>query len=168
MGYKKSNSIAIGGLITAIIIILLYSGSIIKNNKLFFMAFSTYILVLPYIKGGYKTGILVYLSSTILSFILVPNKFYVIVYGIFGYYTFVKMFSEKKKILTGYMIKYLWYNFSLIIAYVLLKNFIVINGFLKEDIGKVLLIAILEVGFFVYDYIYTRFISYVFNRLYRI
>lgn len=164
MPKEKTKSIVLSGLISAFMIISLYAGCLIKNNRIFFIALSTYFGAIPIIAGGVKYGLLCYISVSILSLILLPNKIYAIFYFIYGMYPLIKYFCEKESLLKEYILKYIWFNLLTIITYFIFKKIITINGeLIKYSI--LMLIIILEGLFFIYDYVFTKFITYVKYRI---
>ncbi|SKA85261.1 hypothetical protein SAMN05443428_106139 [Caloramator quimbayensis] len=163
--YKdRTKNIVLSGFISALMIISLYAGCIIRNNRIFFMALSTYFESIPIIIGGVKVGFLCYIASSLLSLILLPDKIYAFIFLIFGVYPIIKYFCEKESIIKEYIFKYIWFNFFMVLTYFLYKKIIIINSeMIKNSI--LMLIIILEVLFFIYDYVFTKFITYVKYRI---
>lgn len=102
-----------------------------------------------------KTGIVMYISVSLLSLIIVPNKLVAILYIlIFGLYPVIKAFCEKGFPLYVEMgFKILFYNFMLIILYFVLK--IILKEVPHFKYGIVLTVASSEVIFLLYDYLLT-------------
>jgi len=162
---KSSNNAATGGITAALVVLFLYVGTAVKNSKLFFMFISTIVMVIPYIKCSIKAGLLTYAASLALSVILLPNKVYALVFGFFGIYPFIKLISEKKNYKTSLILKYLWFNATVFAVYFLFKDFIHLKGFFSLMEGEIVLLIILEILFYFYDYIFDKFIGYIKHRL---
>lgn len=162
-----SRRVVLGGISTALIILSLYGGMLIRTNKLTFMILATLVSSLPYIRGNISTGVLCYASAALLGWLVLPNKLYAFVYALFGIYPFIKLKSEKYKVVLEFIIKYIWYNASLIVYYIFFKNFIVVNSFFLSTQGMIILVIAAEGMFLVYDYIFTRFIMFVQDRVFR-
>lgn len=167
MNNRFSRGVVVGGISTALIILCLYGGTVIRTNKIAFMFLATFVSSLPYIGGNISIGILSYVAAAVLGWVIVPNKIYVAVYALFGIYPFIKLKSEKFKLFFEFLLKYLWLNAMLIVYYLLFKNFIYIGGFFSSTLGTILLIAAVEVLFLVYDFIFTKFIMFVQDRVFR-
>lgn len=160
-----SKKIVSGGLATAITILSLYGGTLIRNNRISFMVLATYISAIPYIMEARTVGILSYAASSALALILVPNKAYAMVYVLTGIYPLVKLICEGYNIVLEYIFKYLWFNAVIAVIYLLFKNIIIINPALSTPLGVVAIIAAAQVFFVVYDFIFTRFIMFFRRRV---
>lgn len=165
MNQGFSKKVVLGGISTALIIISLYGGTIIRTNKIAFMFLATFVSSLPYIGGSISTGILSYGASAVLGFLILPNKLYVAVYALFGVYSFVKLKSEKYNVFFEFLLKYLWFNITLIVYYLFFKNFIYLDSFFLSTRGVIILIIAAEGVFLVYDFIFTKFIMFVQDRV---
>lgn len=167
MNSRLSRSVVLGGISTALIIISLYGGTIIRTNKLAFMVLATLVSSLPYIGGSIGTGILSYAAAAVLGGLMLPNKLYGVVYALFGIYPLIKLKCEKFKLIPEFLIKYLWFNATLIVYYVFFRNFIYLNSFFLSTSGTLVLIVAAEILFLVYDLVFTKFIMFVQDRVLR-
>ncbi len=162
-----SRRVVLGGISTALIMLSLYGGTIIRTNKFAFMVLATFGAALPYIGGNISTGVLSYISSAILGWLILPNKLYAVVYALFGVYPLIKLKSEKFKVVFEFLLKYLWFNITLIVYYLFFKNFIYLNSFFLSTQGTIILMIVAEGLFFVYDLIFTKFIMFIQDRVFR-
>lgn len=161
----KSPNLVFGGISVTIIIILLYIGSLMITNKVVLMSLAIGIGAISYIKGGIRLGVLVYISTSILSMLLVPNKLFVGIYIMFGLYPLIKLFAEKFSGFREYSIKYLAFNFMTILTYFIYSKIIYV-GPLFENIYLVIgLFFILQIIFFVFDIAFTKFIMFTEDRV---
>ena len=161
----KSKKISIGAMITIISIILLYLTSILTTTKIFLITLSSFLISVVVIEAGISTALLSYISTAILSFILIPNKLMVIPYVIlFGQYPIVKYYIEKlNNFILEWIIKLLCFNIAVYL------NYIIFTMFISRDVNIPLSIWIIILGlqaiFILYDYMFNRFISYYRNRI---
>lgn len=161
----ESKGIAFGGLSTALVIICLYLGTIIRNNKISFIALATFIASIPYMTGSILLGVLSYVASALLALLLIPGKEYALFYLFLGIYPLVKLISEGHGVLKEYIIKYIWFNGTFLALYYIFKSIIKIDERLK-NIGLIVLIIITaEIFFYIYDYVFTRFIMFFKRRI---
>lgn len=160
----KSKNMSISGITVSLIIISLYAGTILKSNKIFFIALATYFEAIPIIRCGIKTGILSYIASSLLAIILIPNKIYALIFITIGVYPFSKLFFERFNTFFEFLLKYLWFNVTCIIIYTFLTKYIMINDILIRN-RETILIMVLQFIFFVYDYVFTRFIIFINYRI---
>jgi hypothetical protein len=131
------------------------------------MVIATFVSAFPYIRGGIGAGLTTYLASAILGLIIMPNKLYAGVYAFFGIYPFIKLLSEKNKVMLEFFYKYLWFNITMGINYLLYRSLISMNSFFYSLEGTILLVIAAEIAFFAYDYVFTRFIMYMQGRFFR-
>lgn len=167
MNSRTGFNVAIGGITTAFVVLSLYGGTLVMNNKLFFMTAATYISVIPYLTGGIKQGIIVYLSSFILSFILIPNKFYAAGYVFLGIYPLIKLVCERFGTLNEFIYKYIWFNLTLTILYLLFKNAIYLNQSILNSKAIIIIIISMQVFFLIYDYLFTKVIIFLEDKIIR-
>lgn len=161
----KSSNLVFGGISTALITLLLYIGSIIPTNKIFFMAFSIAVGSIPYIKSGIKSGIIVYLASSILSFFMVPNKLYIGIYIIFGIYPFIKLISERYSIAIEYAIKYISFNILVLIAYFVYSRFVYLGPLFENTYLIIGFIVGVQILFYIFDFAFTKCIMFFEDRI---
>lgn len=165
MSDLKTSKLALAGISIALIILCLYGGSIIKNNKIFFLAFAVIMGSIPYMYGGIKYGMTAYLASVFLALALVPNKIYVLVYVIFGVYPLVKLLSQRNNIVVQYIIKYIWFNASVILSFIIFKSIIYVDKFFLTIIGITIIIIVAQILFFIFDYFFNICTNYIYKIL---
>lgn len=167
MDGSLSKKVVLGGISTALILICLYGGTIIRANRIALLFLSTFFSSLPYIGGSISTGILAYAASAILGWFILPNKIYVASYALFGVYPLIKLKCEKLNVLSEFLLKYLWFNASLVVYYIFFKNFIYLDNFFLSLYGTIILIVAAEILFIIYDFIFTKFIMFIQDRVLR-
>lgn len=150
-----SKKIAYTGILLSLNIILLILSNIIPINTLFFMGAASFIVSIVIIEYGGKYGAIFSIASILLSFFIIQNKsqwiFYVFTFGIYG---LVKYLIEKnQRVYIELVLKIAFANLVAVLLYIILKAFIFIPMNLFTVIG-------FEIGFIVYDYVYTLFIEY--------
>lgn len=157
-----SRKIAYSGILLALNIILLLLVNIIPMNTLFLLGLSSLPIAIVIIEYGPKLGVLFYLGSILLSFIIMVNKSQWILYVFtFGIYGLVKYMIEKdRSFIQEYALKLLSANILVILAYIILKQFV----YIPVNIFTVL---VFEVAFIIYDFVYSQFIDFYNDRLKR-
>lgn len=162
---KKTSNLVFGGISVALITIILYFGSILPTNKIALMALAIFTGAISCILGGVKFSLVVYIASSALSFVVVPNKLYVGIYIIFGIYPVVKLVAEKYPSTREYIIKYAVFNILVLIAYYIYQNFIYISPLLDDILVVIVVEVILQVAFFIFDFAFTKFIMLMEDRV---
>lgn len=155
-----SKKIAYGGILLALNTILLLLINVIPINTLFIMGVASLIISIVIMEWGPKSGVIFYIGTVILSFIVMTNKAQWVAYILtFGVYGLVKYFIEQdRQIYIEYILKLIFANIMIFILYLILKSFIQIPI-------NIILVLAFEVVFLIYDYVYTSFIGYYNEKL---
>lgn len=155
-----SKKVAYGGVLLAVNVILLLLINVIPINTLFIMGLASLPIAIVIMEFGPKSGIAFYIASIVLGFIVMTNKSHWIIYAFtFGIYGLIKYLIEKDKpISLEIALKLIFANVVLVLLYFILKAFVYIPV-------KWQLIAVFEVAFIIYDYVYSSFIDYYNHKL---
>ena len=150
-----SRKVAYSGILLALNIILLILVNIIPMNTLFLLGLASLPIAIVIMEYGPKAGILFYIGSVLLSFMIMANKAQWILYVFtFGIYGLVKYIIEKdRSFVQEYMLKLLVANILIIFVYIILKEFVYIPI-------NIFLILIFEISFIIYDFVYSQFIDF--------
>ncbi len=162
---RKSKKIALGGIITLFSVVSLYLASVVPTNRLFFLALSSFFISAIVIENGSKQALLVYISSSLLSLIIIPNKLIVLPYiFFFGYYAVLKSLIEKaNKLPTEWLLKLLSYNIAMYAVYLLTSKMFFDSITVKLPIWVVFIA--MQIIFILYDYSFSLAIQYYNTRL---
>lgn len=163
--YSKSRKVALGGIVTLLSTVSLYISSVLPTNRIFFFALSTFFLAIIIIEDSVKSAIVVFLSSSILSFIIIPNKMTVIPYMVFfGYYAIFKSIIERiNKIFIELLIKLLLFNLSTYIVYSVISKAILGEIIIKLPVW--VLFLLMQLAFIIYDYSFSLGIYFYRNKI---
>lgn len=150
-----SRKIAYGGMLLALNCIILLLINILPINTLFLFGLSSLPIAVVIMEYGPKAGIIFYMGSFLLSFMLLANKSQWILYIFtFGIYGLVKYMIEKdRSFVKEYVLKLLSANILIIITYFILRPFIYIPV-------NIITIIVFEISFIIYDFVYSKFIDY--------
>ena len=145
-----SRKIAYSGILLALNIILLMLVNIIPMNTLFLLGLASLPIAIIIMEYGPKAGILFYIGSVLLSFMIMANKAQWILYVFtFGIYGLIKYIIEKdRSFVQEYMLKLLVANILIIFVYIILKGFV----YIPINIFSIL---IFEISFIIYDFVYS-------------
>ena len=164
---KKSFSpkvLALSGIFLALTVIVLYAESLAPTGRLSLYVLSSLLVSLLVVESDIRAGWLFYFSSSLLAFLIVPDKLALVPYfAFFGLYGIVKCYAERPNdIALEYILKYAYFNLCLVLAFFLVKEF-----FMEQVVIRLpwwLLVIVLEIVFFLYDYVYSLFIQYYRRR----
>lgn len=159
----KSKYIAESGVLIALTLVILFSTSILTISTLSILTVASCLIPIAIIRTSIKNAILVYIASSILSFILIPATNIAIYYTLFfGIYGIIKHIIEKVRNLPlEILFKLISFNVLLGITYLITKSFL---SFVYPDISLWLLWLAAQVVFLIYDYALTMAISFFINR----
>ena len=135
--------------------IFIILSSLIESNTLILMAAAALVVGVIVVEFGGKTGILFYIASCILGFILTFNKVEFITYiCFFGIYSIIKHYIETKIFnkFISYAVKIVSFNISLLLMYFILRPFITLPL-------QWWIILAAQILFLIYDYAFTIFIN---------
>jgi len=155
---------ALSGLFIALTVIILYAESLFPTGRLALYAVSSFIASVVVVESGIKAGWLFYTAASVLSLIIIPDKIGIIPYiFFFGIYPLVKLYIEKvRNIIIEYIIKFVYFNASIAAALLLLRLLFEFTPVVSMSLW--ILIPGLQVVFFIYDYVFSRFIWYYTSR----
>ncbi len=155
-----SRKIAYGGILLAINSILLLLVNVIPINTLFLLGLASLPIAIVIMEWGPKAGVIFYIGSVLLSFMLMANKsqwiLYIFTFGIYGLVKYI--IEQDRSFIQEYIIKLICANILIVITYFILKPFVYIPV-------NIITIAIFEVAFIIYDFVYSRFIDYYNDKL---
>ena len=155
-----SRKVAYGGILLAINSILLLLVNVIPINTLFLLGLASLPIAIVIMEWGPKAGVIFYIGSVLLSFMLMANKsqwiLYIFTFGIYGLVKYI--IEQDKSFIQEYIIKLICANILIVITYFILKPFVYIPV-------NIITIAIFEVAFIIYDFVYSRFIDYYNDKL---
>ncbi len=152
----KSSKLAIGGISVALSLVILYLTNIIPINTLAILTIVSSIIPITIIKTDIKTAIMVYIITSICSFMFLPITYSIMYIAIFGIYGIIKCFIERlHNTSLEILLKLVFFNIILAIVYFALPS---ILGNIKISILLMFIGA--NIAFLVYDYALTIVITY--------
>jgi hypothetical protein len=167
MGNNRSNTrkIALNGILGALALISLFLATIVPTNRLALYALSSFFISVAIVESGIKAGWLFYASTALLALIILPDKLGLVPYVIFfGFYGIAKYYIEKlNKLIPEYILKILYFNLCLGIAYLLIRQLFIAEITVK--LPWFVIVIALEIIFLIYDFVYTLFIAYYRDKL---
>lgn len=123
--YLNAKDISLGGILTALTLILLYLTLILSLNKLSLLTFASFIIIIAYVQRNIKTALLVYISSSILAFFIVPFNIALLYITPFGLYNLIRYFIDQvKKLPLQLVYKFIVFNILLVLSLGVFKVFI--------------------------------------------
>lgn len=170
MKNKLSFKIALGGIVSALSLICMFFTGVMPLFSYTLPALAGIFLVVIVIEINKKWAFATYVSVSLLSLFLTPDKEAAVLFIMFlGYYPIIKSFLEKiKSSLFEWALKLACFNLSLFLAYQIIINIFGLKQLLDESnkFGKYSLLAFVALGnlaFVLYDIALTGLISTYIN-----
>ena len=168
---RKSAAVKVAypAVLGALALILIYIASIAPTGNWGIVAAAGLLPAAAVISVGLKAGLLCWAGVSILAFLLVPDKFCVLLFGaLFGLYPMVKSLVEQlRKKPVEYLLKLVFFNIAFTLVYLTMAA--AVTASLPEMLGASALILYLaaNVVFLLYDYGFSRLIALYIVRVQR-
>jgi hypothetical protein len=120
------------------------------------------------ISAGLTAGALCWAGVTVLAFLLLPDKFMALLFGLlFGLYAIVKNLVERLRVLPlEYVLKLLFFNASFTVIYFVMGAAVLSS--LPEQLGVTWVLYLVgNVVFLAYDYGFGKLIGLYMARVYK-
>jgi hypothetical protein len=165
-----STTAAFTGIFTGITVIFLYFGAIVPTGKLTLYFMASLPVAITIVEFGTGAGISVYFAACMLSALMGGNILGIVPFALFfGHYPIFKYYIEKgRKAVTEVMLKLVVFNASWLLWYLLFESLftsVIPTQFTGSSALFAAFIAVLQVIFFIYDYIFSRLLFYYESKL---
>jgi len=164
LAVAKTKKLVLNALLLALIIISMYSQALLQTVKITLIVIPSLLMGVSLKKTGFRSAIILWISASILSFIVAPYKISAVLFFIFfGLYPIIKDFVEShlsKKI--SFIIKFIFFNISMLLIYLI--YILLITPAFNFPINIFLIIGGLYVAFIIYDYFFSFFIQWLLSQ----
>lgn len=163
---KNSKVIAYSGVATALSVVMLFLGSIFWVLGYTMPLVASLVMIILLESISQKSALLTFISTSIISFILLNDKECVLLYILFfGYYPLIRdKINDIKPKFLSYLLKFITFNAAMVLTQVLC---VYVFGIPFDDMlgkwGIVVFVLCLNLVFVVFDKLYTLLL-----KLYRI
>lgn len=161
---KQSSKCAIGGIVSALSLVLMISVAIIPFLTYALPAVASVLITFVVMEIDKKWAFGVYCTVSILGFLLVGDKEVAMMYiAFFGYYPIIKaVFESKIPAAASWILKLILFNASIVAAYVVMINLMGVTVDEINDYGMIAVPVLLGAGsvaFVLYDIALTKIIT---------
>ncbi len=157
----------VASIMSALAIVCLFGSAYLPTGRIALLALTSMCILVTVAECGIKYAWLQYAATTLLALLLIPFKLQVFVFvALLGYYPILKLHIEKiDKLWLEWLVKILFFNALLIVAYFVVKYFLLqyvsFGAIFDVVLSNIwLVILILEVVFVIYDYLLSFFAHY--------
>ncbi len=149
--------LAVSAVLSALGVVVMLLGTVISVLDLTMVAIASIFVFFAIIEMGKPYQYLIYVTTSVLAILLLPDKFSAVLYLIFGgIYPILKQKIEKLPTVFSWVIKAVYFNLVLVGAVLGAKY---LFGVDEEEL-TIALFAIGNVAFFMYDIAMTKLITY--------
>lgn len=113
---KRTQKLATSAILCSASVVILYIGAFFNIMDLSIAALAGYIIVWSVIEMNLKTACMIYAVTSILAFLLTPQKFVAVVYLLFfGIYPLFKSLFERLHYIVAWVLKLSFFNTGLLL-----------------------------------------------------
>jgi len=162
---KKTKEITLTSLISALTIVILYVASVWPTGQIGLVAVAAVFTSAAVIEAGMRPGIFVYIVSSLLGLLLIPERSAVILYIIFfGYYPVAKSLIERiPQTIAQWILKLAVFNAAFTVVLFSLRA-LLLAGYSALPGAPVLYLGG-NVVFIAFDYGFSKLIWLYINRI---
>ena len=164
----SASKVAYPAVLGALALVLVYIGSIAPTGNWGIIAVAGLLPSAAVISVGLQAGFLCWACLSILAFLLIPDKFCVLMFAVlFGLYPMVKSLIERlRRRPLEYVLKLVFFNLAFTVLYVVMKNAVLAS--LPEVFSVVWVLYLVgNVVFLLYDFGFSKLIGAYIARIQR-
>lgn len=162
---KRTRIITLAAVLTALTVVFLYLANMLPTVRLGLAAAASLFAIAAVIEGGVVSSVFVFIGSSVISALLLPDKTAVLVYVLFfGYYPIIKSLAERiRSVVLCWAVKLAVFELSLTAIWFLFKNLVFNAKYLETNLILIYLAG--TAAFVVFDIGLTRLISFYIQRI---
>lgn len=158
--------VAYPAILGALALVLIYIGSVAPSGNVGIVAVAGLLPSAAVISVGLQAGFLCWAGVSILAFLLIPDKFCVLLFGaLFGLYPMIKSLVERlRRRPVEYLLKLVFFNLAFTVIYFAMRAALLAS--LPEMFSAVWLLYLVgNVVFLMYDYGFSKLIVLYIARI---
>ena len=162
---QKTRKLTLSAFLSAMVFVFVYFSSVLPSGQLGIVAFSSLFIASAVIEMGMVAGISVYIASSLLCILILPEKTSALLFtAFFGYYPMLKSAIERiRRLFLQWLIKLIVFNAALSAIWFIFDSFFYA---LDANRPSFRLVALLGSTIFVlFDYGYTKLIAFYIERI---
>lgn len=158
MGMNKTKKLSLAAVMSALCFVILFLGSVVTVLDLSCAMAASFIIIFCVIELGGFYPYLVWLVTSVLGLLLMPDKFGILVFAVcMGIYPIIKSYIERLPKVISWILKLVIFN-AMLTAVIAVSRFIF--GISTEEISfSYIVYGICNITFVLYDLASTRMIS---------
>ena len=164
----KTRKIVYPAILGSLALVLLYIAGAVPSGSWGLVAAAGLLPCAAVISVGIAAGFLCWAGVTVLAFLLLPDKFIALLFGVlFGLYPVVKGLIERlRKLPLEYVLKLVFFNLSFTAVYLVMK--VAVLAARPGQLHQVWVLYLVgNVVFLLYDYGFSKLIALYISRIHR-
>ncbi len=152
---KKTKKLTLSATFTALSVVILLLASFLEIADITVSMVASAILVLAIIELGISYSVMIYLATSLISLMLLPQKFIGLVYLAFcGLYPIIKLKFDRLPRLLSWIVKFVYFNLAMTVA--LLGAKFIFSIELYNGIMLALYYGVANLAFVLFDILIER------------
>lgn len=151
---SKTKSLALCGILSALSVVTLYLSSVFSILDLTLAGITLFIMLFAVLEIGGKYPIIMYAVVSVISLVILPQKFTAFVYALFfGWYPSVKLYFERFRPLISWILKFICFNTAYSLLLIICTRLLGLNytGALQTNVYYIVMFIIGNVAFVMID-----------------
>lgn len=160
---SEIKKLSLGAMLIALGTVLIYIGAITEVLDLSLCAVACLITVFAVVEFSKSYAFMIYAATTILSFLILPNKFAAVAYAFMALYSILKALIERLSKVFAWIIKLLYFNTGIVAVFFVSKYILMLPD---EGVASYIVLLLLgNAAFVLFDIAITRLITLYIFRL---
>lgn len=161
---KQTRALAVSAMTAALCVLLLFLGNLTQVADVSFAALSTLLIWFLYLEYGKGFALGAYLTASLLSLLLLPNKSAALLFaGFFGWYPLLKLPLERLPGVFAFLCKFLAVNAVCVTLSLLFGGILGLEGY--SPLLLLLLLALYDLAFILFDIAIGKFVYFYVEKL---
>ena len=166
----KTKKLTVCAMMAALSVVFMFIGVLFPSGRMGFMAIASLFVVAVVIQYGYLSAVSVFVVSSLLGLIIIPDKIPLMFYFIFfGYYPVIKSIAEKvRKRCFSWVFKLAVFNAALTVFFIFMKELLMLRFFdnISDNISGIVIYIVFNIIFLIYDIGLSRLIGFYMTNIY--
>ena len=170
--HVDTKKIAVSGMLAAFSAVLMYASTMLETSTLFLISLASFSVGIVIREWGNRTGVAFWIASTLIHFLIVPNKFYCGTYLAMGLYILLSEVLWEKIAESGYLTyrrSLLWLGKFIIFDIMFVPAVLFLQGLIFQreisTMEMLIVVAVGQVALIVYDNAYRYFQGAIWGRI---
>ena len=171
--HRTAHRVSLTAMFASMSLLFLYLASVLPTMRIAMYFLSSVFVMGLIVEEEIGLALLMFGAVSVLSLLLMPNILRVVPYVLFfGHYGIGRYYIQTriKSKVGGFVLKLLYFNAALVLIYLLARQIINEDIFQHELFRNMFWLAIVlaQIAFVLYDYVYTKIVTFYFNNIRRL